>query len=250
MFDFTDRKVIVTGGSRGIGRAIAARFLDTGARVSVCAREQKALDSFAGDVAVPNRLHTAICDLSDASSIETYIAVAAEVLGGIDILVNNVSAFARADTEEEWQAAFSTDIMGTVRASRKALPWLESAEDAAIVHITSIAGTRPSIVAPCYGAMKAALIHYTTSQAAQLAKRGIRVNSVAPGSTTAHGHFWEVRKANNDPAYQKNVALIPAGRLGQADEVADVVLFFASPAARWVYGQTLIVDGGQTLFGG
>jgi 3-oxoacyl-[acyl-carrier protein] reductase len=250
MFDFRGRKVIVTGGSRGIGRAIAASFLDAGAGVSVCARERKALDAFASDAAVSARLHTATCDLSDAASIEIYVTDAAKALGGIDILVNNVSAFARADTEKEWQTAFSTDIMGTVRTSRAALPWLERAQNAAIVHITSIAGTRPSVVAPCYGAMKAALIHYTKSQAAQLATKGIRVNSVAPGSITAPGHFWEMRKARNDPAYLKSVAAIPAGRLGEANEVADVVLFFASPAARWVYGQTLIVDGGQTLFGG
>jgi 3-oxoacyl-[acyl-carrier protein] reductase len=250
MFDFRGRKVIVTGGSRGIGRAIAANFLAAGAAVSVCARKHKALDEFIGEASAPTRLHTAICDLSDAASIKTYVATAAETLGGIDILVNNVSAFARADTEEEWQMAFSTDVMGTVRTSRAALPWLERAQDAAIVHITSIAGTRPSVVAPCYGAMKAALIHYTASQAAQLAKKGIRVNSVAPGSITAPGHFWEVRKSTNDLAYLKSVAAIPVGRLGEADEVADVVLFFASSAARWVYGQTLIVDGGQTLFGG
>jgi 3-oxoacyl-[acyl-carrier protein] reductase len=83
-----------------------------------------------------------------------------------------------------------------------------------------------------------------------LVKRGIRVNSVAPGSVTAPGHFWEKRKAANDPAYFEAIATIPAGRLGEADEIADAVLFMASPAARWVYGQTLIVDGGQTLFGG
>ena len=146
MFDFRGRKVIVTGGSRGIGRAIAANFLAAGAAVSVCARKHKALDEFIGEASAPTRLHTAICDLSDAASIKTYVATAAETLGGIDILVNNVSAFARADTEEEWQMAFSTDVMGTVRTSRAALPWLERAQDAAIVHITSIAGTRPSVV--------------------------------------------------------------------------------------------------------
>jgi len=238
MYNFTGRKVVVTGGSRGIGRAIAARFLDAGAHVSVCGRKQDALDAFALEAPASERLHTSVCDVGNGVAIASYIASAGAALCGIDILVNNVSAFARADTEDDWQA------------SHAALPWLERTTDAAIIHITSIAGTRPSTIAPCYGAMKAALIHYTTSQAAQLAKKGIRVNSVAPGSTTAPGHFWETRKARNDQAYLKNVAVIPAGRLGEADEVADVVLFFASPAARWVYGQTLIVDGGQTLFGG
>ncbi len=250
MVDFSGRKAIVTGGSRGIGRAIARRFLDAGARVAVCGRSLEALDRFRAESGDDGRLFAARCDVSDGAAIEGFVAAAAEFLGGIDILVNNVSAFARADTEDDWLAAFSTDLMGTIRASRAALSWLERAEGAAIVNITSIAGTRPSLVAPCYGAMKAALIHYTTSQAAQLARRGIRVNSVAPGSITAPGHFWEERKRRNDPAFAKAIATIPAGRLGEADELADVVLFFASPAARWVYGQTLIVDGGQTLFGG
>ena len=250
MYNFTGRKVVVTGGSRGIGRAIAARFLDAGAHVSVCGRKQDALDAFALEAPASERLHTSVCDVGNGVAIASYIASAGAALCGIDILVNNVSAFARADTEDDWQAAFTTDMMGTVRTSHAALPWLERTTDAAIIHITSIAGTRPSTIAPCYGAMKAALIHYTTSQAAQLAKKGIRVNSVAPGSTTAPGHFWETRKARNDQAYLKNVAVIPAGRLGEADEVSDGVRFFASPAARWVYGQTLIVDGGQTLFGG
>jgi 3-oxoacyl-[acyl-carrier protein] reductase len=250
VFDFTGRRAVVTGGSRGIGRAIAQRFIQSGANVSICGRSEDALREFTSESPDPSRLHAATCDLSDAASIHAYVAAAAETLGGIDILVNNVSAFARSDTEADWLAAFQTDVMGTWRTCQEALPWLERATDAAIIHIGSIAGTRPSTIAPPYGAMKAALMHYTTSQAAILAKRGIRVNAVAPGSITAPGHFWEVRKARNDPAYLKNVATIPAGRLGEADEVADVVLFFASPASRWVFGQTLIVDGGQTLFGG
>jgi 3-oxoacyl-[acyl-carrier protein] reductase len=249
MFNFSGRKVVVTGGSRGIGRAIAEHFLEAGAHVSVCARTREALETFSREANSP-RLHHATCDLANAASIRSYVAAAAEALGGIDVLVNNVSAFARADTDKAWLAGFTTDILGTVRTCQAAMPWLERSTDAAIIHITSIAGTRPSLTAPSYGAVKAALIHYTTSQAAQLAQKGIRVNSVAPGSITAPGHFWEERKASNDPAYLKSISTIPAGRLGEADEVADVVMFFASPASRWVFGQTLIVDGGQTLFGG
>ena len=248
MFDFRERKAVVTGGSRGIGRAIAAHFLKAGAAVSICGRSQAALDRVRAESEAT--LHTGVCDVADPASIHAYIALAADALGGIDILVNNASAFARNDSAEDWAKAFQTDVLGTWTACREALPWLEKGTDPSIVHITSIAATRPSITAPPYGAMKAALIHYTMSQAAMLAKRGIRVNSVAPGSITAPGHFWEQRRDQNDPAYAKAIATIPAGRLGTADEIADVVLFFASPAARWVCGQTLVVDGGQTLFGG
>jgi 3-oxoacyl-[acyl-carrier protein] reductase len=250
MFDFTGRKAIITGGSRGIGRSIATHFLKAGALVSICGRSETALNEARIECKPFGALHIGVCDLADPVSIGTYIASAAVALGGIDILVNNASAFARSDTPDAWTKAFQTDVLGTWTACHESMPWLEKAADPSIVHITSIAGTRPSVTAPPYGAMKAALIHYTASQAAVLVKRGIRVNSVAPGSVTARGHFWEARKAQNDPSYEKAIATIPAGRLGEADEIADVVLFFASPAARWIYGQTLIVDGGQTLFGG
>jgi 3-oxoacyl-[acyl-carrier protein] reductase len=251
MFDFTGRRAIVTGGSRGIGRAIALAFAKSGAAVSICARAPKALETARQELAQHGRAHAANCDLGDAAAIARYIDEAAATLGGIDILVNNASAFGRADDEAGWRSAFEVDLMAIVRASHAALPWLERAEPkGTIINIGSTVATRPSIRAPAYGAIKAAIRYHTATQAAILAKKGIRVNSVAPGSVTAPGHFWEERKAKGDPSYAEACATIPAGRLGEADEIADVVLFMASPAARWVYGQTLIVDGGQTLFGG
>jgi 3-oxoacyl-[acyl-carrier protein] reductase len=250
-FDFSGKRVIVTGGSRGIGRAIALEFARSGAAVSICARNLDALATTRAELAALGPTHTQSCDLSSAEAIAAYVEDAATALGGIDILVNNASGFGRADDESGWHTAFGVDVMSIVRASHAAQPWLEqAAPEGVIINIGSTAATRPSIKAPAYGAMKAAIRYHTATQAALLAKRGIRVNSVAPGSVTAPGHFWEERKARNDPAYHEAVATIPAGRLGQAEEIADAVLFMASSAARWVYGQTLIVDGGQTLFGG
>jgi 3-oxoacyl-[acyl-carrier protein] reductase len=250
-FDFTGKRVIVTGGSRGIGRAIALGFARSGAAVSICARNAESLATTRAELAVHGPAHAAPCDLANAGAIENYIEAAASALGGIGILVNNASAFGRADDESGWHAAFSVDLMAIVRASHAAQPWLErAAPEGVIINIGSTAATRPSVKAPAYGAIKAAIRYHTATQAALLAKRGIRVNSVAPGSVTAPGHFWEERKARSDPAYLEAVSTIPAGRLGDADEIADAVLFMASSAARWVFGQTLIVDGGQTLFGG
>jgi 3-oxoacyl-[acyl-carrier protein] reductase len=251
MFDFTGKRAIVTGGSRGIGRAIALAFAQSGAAVSICARDAGAIESTRAELAGHGTAHAAVCDLGDAAAIARYIPEAAEALGGIDILVNNASAFGRADDESDWHKAFEVDMMSIVRTTHAALPWLERAEPpGTIINIGSTAATRPSIKAPSYGTIKAAIRYYTATQAAMLAKTGIRVNSVAPGSVTAPGHFWEKRREQGDPSYAAACATIPAGRLGQAEEIADVVLFMASPAARWVYGQTLIVDGGQTLFGG
>jgi 3-oxoacyl-[acyl-carrier protein] reductase len=249
MFDFTGKRAIVTGGSRGIGRGIALAFARSGAAVSICARDAAALEATRQELAALGPAHAAVCDLSDAAAINRYIEAAAAALGGIDILVNNASGFGRADDESGWHTAFGVDMMSIVRASHAAQPWLERSAGS-IVNIGSTAATRPSTKAPAYGAMKAAIKYHTATQAALLVKRGIRVNSIAPGSVTAPGHFWEQRKRANDPAYLEAVATIPAGRLGEADEIADAVLFMASPAARWVFGQTLIVDGGQTLFGG
>jgi len=251
VFDFHGKRAIITGGSRGIGRAIALAFVRSGAAVSICARDPVALETTRFELSHYGKIHAAVCDLWDAGAITGYIAAAAASLDGIDILVNNASGFGRADDEAGWNAAFNVDLMALIRASHAAQPWLErAAPQGVIINIGSTAATRPSVKAPAYGAIKAAIRYHTATQAALLAKRSIRVNSVAPGSVTAPGHFWETRKDADDPAYHEAVATIPAGRLGEADEIADVVLFLASPAARWIYGQTLIVDGGQTLFGG
>jgi 3-oxoacyl-[acyl-carrier protein] reductase len=251
MFDFSGRRVIVTGGSRGLGRAIAASFLRSGAAVSICARDATRLAAVQQELAALGKVHALACDLADQAAIPPYVEAAAEALGGIDVLINNATAYGRADDETGWHTAFNVDLMSIVRTCHAALPWLESSRpQGVIVNIGSIAGTRPSLKAPAYGAIKAAIMHYTASQAAALAKLGVRVNAVAPGAVTTPGHYWERRRDNNDPAYAEICETIPAGRPAEADEIADAVLFMASPAARWVVGQTLVVDGGQTLFGG
>ncbi|GAA1022250.1 3-oxoacyl-ACP reductase [Acrocarpospora pleiomorpha] len=250
-FGLNGYRVIVTGASRGIGRGIAKEFAAAGAAVSICGRKAVALDASKSwiEERVPGAaIHTAVCDLSDEDAVELYIEEAARALGGIDVLVNNASGFGRSDDEDGWGAAIRTDLMGTLRASWAALPWLRRSGSPSLIHITSTTAYKPSMIAPAYAAIKAALVHYTKSQAKKLAVEGIRVNSVAPGPTTAPGHFYEKRKENNDPGYQRVLADSPAGRLGQPEDIANVVLFLASPAAAWVQGQTIVVDGGHHLF--
>lgn len=237
------KRAVVTGATRGIGRAIAELFVREGAKVSVCARGEEGLIEARTRFAA----HAMVCDLAVAEQVRAYIDDAAEALGGLDILINNASAFGSADTEEGWEASLAVDVMGSVRASLAAIPHLRAAGGGAIVHITSIAGLRPSARGPAYGAAKAALIHYAQSQAVNLARDGIRVNTVAPGSIEFPGGRWEKRRLAGDPLYERIRATIPFGRLGTAEEVAEVVLFLVSPAARWVTGQTIAVDGGQML---
>ena len=140
-------------------------------------------------------------------------------------------------------------MISTARASWAALPHLRAARGGCIVNTTSISGLRPSVRGPAYAAVKALVINYTSSQAAALAKDGIRVNAVAPGSIEFPGGTWERRRTEDPELYNRILAGIPFGRMGEADEVADVVLFLASPLARWVTGQTIVVDGGQLLSG-
>jgi 3-oxoacyl-[acyl-carrier protein] reductase len=243
-----DRRVVLMGASRSIGRAMAVAFARNGAKVSVCGRDEAALAETAAEcTAVGAKPHVAACDVSDADAVEKHIAAVAAALGGIDVLVNNASAFARAEEDGEWERAFETDLMATVRATRAALPYLERAGDGAVVHVSSISALKPTPGAVPYGALKAAIVQLTKSQAYNWGKLGIRVNSVAPGSITAPGHMWEKRRERNDPAYTAAVSKIVFGRLGTAEEVADVTLFLASPLSRWITGQTIVVDGGQTL---
>lgn len=245
-FNFSARRVVVCGGSKGIGRSIALGFAKAGAKVSICARGEKALQETAAQLGAG--AHHAVCDLADKAAVEGYIAAAAKALGGIDVLVNNASGFGMQDDEEGWQASLAVDVMATVRASHAALPFLAQ-NKGSIVNISSISGYRPSVRGTAYAAVKALLVNYTSSQALAFADKGIRVNCVAPGSIEFPGGSWEERRTSDPKLYKAVLESIPFGRLGEPEEVADAVLFLASPAARWVTGQTLIVDGGQLLNG-
>jgi 3-oxoacyl-[acyl-carrier protein] reductase len=247
-FDFRGKRVVVAGGSRGIGRSIALGFAAAGAGVSICARGADALAATRAEIQRSGgTAHAASCDLADGPAVTRYIADAATALGGIDVLVNNASGFGASDDEAGWAVSVAVDIMATVRASQAALRHLEQAGGGSIINVSSISAYRPSVRTTPYGAVKAALVQYTSTQAATFARKGVRVNGVAPGSIEFPGGSWERRKTENPKLYNSVLASIPFGRLGKPEEVADVVLFLASPMANWITGQTLIVDGGQLL---
>ena len=249
---FKGQRVLVAGGSRGIGRAMVLGFAAAGADVAFCARSAQALAATQAEAAACGvQAQAAACDLADAAAVAAWVQAAAGALGGIDLLVNNASGFGMGDGESAWAAGLNVDVMAMVRASHAALPWLQQARQAgrpaSILHIASISGYRPSTRSPAYAAVKAAMIHYTGSQAAMLARQGIRVNCIAPGSIEFDGGVWDQRKQAGDPVYAQTLASIPFGRMGTPEEIAEVALFLASPQARWMTGQTLAVDGGQLL---
>jgi len=244
--DVRDKRVVVAGGSRGIGRSIALAFAAGGAKVSICARGAEALEATKKELmAAGTFAHAETCDLASREEIARYVPNAAAALGGIDVLVNNATAGATGDEEEAWEESLSVDLLAVVRASREALPFLVKGRDPTIINIASGSGLNPSVRTPAYGAAKGAVIHYTRTQAATLAVKGVRVNCIAPGSIEFPGGSWEQRKTEEAALYNQVLASMPAKRLGRPEEVAAVALFVASPLAIWVTAQVIGVNGGQ-----
>lgn len=239
------KSVVVTGASRGIGKAIALGFAAEGARVAICARGGEALDAAAAEIAAQGvTVHAQACDVSDAGAVVGFLEASRSALGSIDVLVNNVSGFSSADTEDDWARGFSVDVMTAVRATWTVVPWMEAAGGGSIIHISSISGLEAG-TPPAYSAAKAALLSHAKNAALQLASKGIRVNAVAPGSIDFPGGIWDQIKQGAPEVYEATLATIPWGRFGTPEEVADVVVFLGSQRAAWVSGACVPVDAVQ-----
>ena len=237
---------VVTGASRGIGRAIALRLADEGAGVAICARGEPALREVEAELSarrVP--VYAAVCDVGDAEALNRFLEAARGRFGRVDILVNNPSGLAFADDEVAWESVLAVDLMAAVRACWKVLPWMAAAGGGAIVHISSLAGVEAVGFPAAYGAAKAALISHAKTLAVGLAPQKIRVNTVAPGPIEFPGGFWDQMKENRPDFYSAVLQNIPWRRMGTVSEVADVVAFLASERASWVTGVCLVIDGAQ-----
>lgn len=240
-------RAVVTGGTKGIGRAIAETLAAEGADVAICARNKDDVEQTVAALKSKGVNATGgAVDVADGPALAAWIADAAAEFGGIDIAVSNVSALAIGTDDESWKRGFDIDMMGTVHLVNACMPHLEKSKAPSIVTISSVSGREIDFAAGPYGAFKAALIHYTQGLAFQLAGKGIRANSVSPGNTYFEGGVWNQIKDGNPELYATALALNPTGRMGTPQEMANATVFLASPAASFITGTNLVVDGALT----
>jgi 3-oxoacyl-[acyl-carrier protein] reductase len=245
------KKALVTGAARGIGRAIAERFAAEGADVAICARNGDAVRETVKVLEAKGvRAWGRSLDVKSSAALRDWVEGAAKTFGGIDILVANASALSFGLSAEAFQAALDVDLLHTVTAVEAAMPHLEQSVSGSIVAIGSIGGIEDSelnvYTKASYGSIKAALHFYMKALARTVAPKGIRANVVSPGSTFFEGGAWDRIRRQEPARFQDAVRMIPMGRMARPEEIANVVVFTASPAASYVTGLNLVVDGAFT----
>ena len=241
---------LVTGGSRGVGRAIVALLAEEGCSVEFCARTASRIrDTEIELTAAGHAVKGTAIDLADEQVVVTWTGDAVARLGGLDILIANASAMATGTDHDAWQQNYRVEIASLKGLVSIALPHLQESVrrrgDAAIVVIGSTSASRADTI-DAYGAVKAALIHVVKGLSRTLIKDGIRANMVSPGPVFSSEGIWGKVRAENPAAFAEKVAQMPLARMGTPEEVANAVVFLCSPRASYIVGSNIIIDGGRS----
>lgn len=241
------KNVLITGATQGIGRHVAELFAEEGANVAICSRSPDSVKKAVKEIGLKadGKVTGKACNIKNKEEYEAWIAAMAEELGGVDVFIPNVSAGGGADSEKNWWKNFEIDVLGAVRGVEAVLPLMEK-RGGAITMISTTAAVETFMVPQAYNAMKAALITYAKQLSQAHGEKGIRVNSVAPGPVYFDGGAWDMIKTSNEKFFDRTAKTHALGRLGSPEEVARCIVFLSSPAASWVTGVNLVVDGGYT----
>jgi 3-oxoacyl-[acyl-carrier protein] reductase len=241
------KKAIVTGGTRGIGRAIANLLVEEGCDIGICARTPAQVEQAAAAFRAKGvKAFGSAVDVADGAQFIHFIKSTAEALGGLDIFISNVSALGVGNDEDSWRNGFEIGVLGTLRGCETALPFLEKSSGGAIVVVGSTAAVEVVGSRRAYSGVKAALLPYIKALARDLAPKNVRANVVSPGSIYFKGGVWDVAQQKMPERYRQTLARNPMGRMGTPEEVANAVVFLASPRASFITGTNLICDGGLT----